>query len=120
MLPQISITVDVPDLSVATAFYTHALGCDFKVKNSDDWAVLSVGALDINLLVKASETVAAADQKRSYERHWTPVHFDFGVKDVQATAALVQEHGGSVEGEITEGFAPCVDPFGNGFCLVGA
>ena len=119
MLPQVSITVDVADLSAATVFYTQALGCELKKKNSDDWTVLSVGTLDINLLEKAAGTVAAADQKRSYERHWTPIHFDFGVNDVAATAALVQTHGGSIEGEASADFAACVDPFGNGFCLVG-
>ena len=107
------------DLKAATDFYMQALSGEMKTKRSDEWAVISIGGLNINLLERASGTVAAADQKRGYERHWTPIHFDFGVDDVVATAALVQKHGGSIEGDVTPNFAPCVDPFGNGFCLVG-
>lgn len=120
MSPKISITVDVADLLVATKFYTEALGCELKNKNSGDWNVIRVGELDINLLEKAAGTTAAANQKRSYARHWTPVHFDVGVDDVSATAALVRMHGGTIEGDVTPMFAPCADPFGNGFCLVGS
>ncbi len=122
MSHQISITIDVADLANATDFYVNALSCQFKKKNTDDWAVISVSGMDINLLERQAGTVAAAEQKRSYSRHWTPVHLDFGVESVPLAMELVKKHGGSVEGNVdpkTANFAQCADPFGNGFCLVG-
>lgn len=123
MMQQVSITIDISDLKNALDFYVQALSCVLKNQHSDDWAVISVGGVDINLLEKQAGTVAAAEHKRSYERHWTPVHLDFSVEDVSVAMELVNQYGGVVEGhEISEDsdFAHCADPFGNGFCLVGA
>jgi len=119
MSPQVSVTVDVADLSLATKFYTEVLGCELKSKNSDDWTVVNVNGFDINLLERAEGTMATENQKRSYERHWTPIHFDFSVEDVITTAESVCKYGGAIENDVTPSFAACVDPFGNGFCLVG-
>ncbi len=121
-MPQpVSVSIDVADLTRATEFYVHALSCEIKKKYSDNWAVLVIGGLDIHLLEKRAGTIAAAEQKRHYERHWTPVHLDFGVEDVKIAIELVKQHGGSSEGyEIGEAadIAHCADPFGNGFCLI--
>lgn len=122
MPQQVSITIDVSDLTNALEFYMQALSCELKNKHSDDWAVISIGGVHINLLERKTGTVAAAEHKRSYERHWTPVHLDFSVESVSATIDLVKQYGGSIDGHVpSEGskLAHCADPFGNGFCLVG-
>ena len=49
------------------------------------------------------------------------MHLDFGVVDVDQVVAQVIAHGGQHEGgEKGEGgaIAYCVDPFGNGFCVI--
>ena len=60
---------------------------------------------------------------RRYERHWTPVHLDLHVHDLDAVLAKVRAEGGSIEDELrTQGPKPvafCSDPFGNGFCVIG-
>lgn len=121
MSQQISMTIDVADLTGAMDFYVEALSCDMKKKYSDGWAVVAADGVNINLVEQPAGSVAAADHKRSYQRHWTPVHLDFGVADVPAAMELVKKHGGTVEGHVTSDgsdFAHCADPFGNGFCLV--
>ena len=70
--------------------------------------------------VKSSST--GADVRR-YERHWTPVHLDLHVADLDAVLTQVRAGGGRVENEFrTQGPKPaafCSDPFGNGFCVIG-
>jgi predicted enzyme related to lactoylglutathione lyase len=59
---------------------------------------------------------------RAYERHWTPVHLDFVVQDVDDAIARAVSAGATLEraaethawGRI----AILADPFGHGFCLV--
>lgn len=117
----VSVSIDVSDLTRATAFYVEALSCELKTRYSDTWAVLTIRGLDIHLLEKRAETIAAADEKRHYERHWTPVHLDFSVDNVEFAMKTVKQAGGSVDqyiaGESAD-IAHCADPFGNGFCLI--
>lgn len=85
--------------------------------------ILSAGNIEIYLLKRETGTNPSPDPStaRSFERHWTPVHLDFGVEDVNESAALVIEHGGQVEGGESGDWgaiAFCVDPFGHGFCLI--
>jgi uncharacterized glyoxalase superfamily protein PhnB len=64
----------------------------------------------------------STDERRRYERHWTPVHIDVHVADVKAALARAIEAGASQEQlfESTEhgSAAFCSDPFGHGFCLL--
>ena len=116
-----SISIDVPDMKQALDFYTAALGCKFKKKYSDGWQVVAMAELDIHLQEKAAGTVAAGEHRRNYDRHWTPVHLDFTVKDIRPTCASIEEHGGLVESQSFSeqaDIANCADPFGNGFCVI--
>lgn len=122
IMTKISISIDVPDLHKAEAFYCGALGCS-KLRDQGNMCVLSAGNSDLYLLEKepGSQSSAAAESLRTYERHWTPVHLDFGVDDVEKALALVLELGGKVEGKESGDWgaiAYCVDPFGHGFCLI--
>lgn len=118
-----TISIDVPDVSKATVFYTQALGCTALREPSPNWIVIAAGDLEIHLLAKEAGTCPVADGSaaRSYERHWTPVHLDFIDDDVPGTVARVVEQGGSHEGGAKGEWgeiAHCADPFGNGFCVI--
>ncbi|GFE52453.1 glyoxalase [Roseobacter cerasinus] len=121
MLQKATVSIDVSDMTKALTFYVEALGCKFKKKYSDDWQVVSVGTLDLHIQQKASGTIGAADHKRDYSRHWTPVHLDFIVDDIEPICAKIENRGGTVEkktfSEIAD-LANCADPFGNGFDLI--
>ena len=72
---------------------------------------------------KAGTKSSAQGTERSYDRHWTPVHLDFHVPDLDAVLAKVRAEGGTVEREFrNQGPMPvafCSDPFGSGFCVLG-
>lgn len=59
---------------------------------------------------------------QGYQRHWTPVHLDFVVGNIEAAAQRAQAAGATLEGNAqTEEWgrvAIMSDPFGHGFCLL--
>jgi catechol 2,3-dioxygenase-like lactoylglutathione lyase family enzyme len=121
-VPTVSICIDVPDLKAATTFYCDALGCSLDKEQASHNTLLLAGT-KLHLLFKEGGTNAtrAGSCARTYERHWTPVHLDFHVDDVDAAVAEVKRLGGTVE-DLQRGewgaAAFCADPFGNGFCLL--
>jgi predicted enzyme related to lactoylglutathione lyase len=124
MTTRILINIDVPELEPAIRFYTAALGVTHTRTLDDDVAELQGAAATIYLLRKAAGTqaVAAPPVKRDFHRHWTPVHFDLVVDDVDAAAARACAAGAIREtGHVDWKGSRCVsfgDPFGHGFCFI--
>ena len=60
--------------------------------------------------------------QRSFERHWTPVHLDFIVADLDAVVARLTGLGATLDRGIQQReygrMANLADPFGNGFDLI--
>jgi predicted enzyme related to lactoylglutathione lyase len=85
---RIIINIDVPEIEAAVRFYTAALGLAHTRTLDDDTAELTGAAATIYLLRKdpGSAAVQAPPVTREYQRHWTPVHFDLVVDDVDAAA----------------------------------
>lgn len=121
---RIIINIDVPDLVPAIAFYTAALGLTHARTLDDDVAELKGASATIYLLRKESGTAAVESPPvpRDFTRHWTPVHFDLVVDDVDAAAARAIAAGARREtGHIDWKGSRCVsfgDPFGHGFCFI--
>ncbi len=61
-------------------------------------------------------------QRRDYCRHWTPLHLDFVVLDINAAVARAEGAGATQEEPVKSSnwgkLALMADPFGHGFCLV--
>jgi predicted enzyme related to lactoylglutathione lyase len=117
------INIDVGDLAAAERFYCAAFG--LAAGRRFDGAVELLGAdAPLYLLAKAAGTVAAPSTAatRDYRRHWTPVHLDFVVEDLEAAVTRAREAGAVPEKDIASHdwgrIALFADPFGNGFCLL--
>jgi predicted enzyme related to lactoylglutathione lyase len=118
------INIDVPDLAAGIAFYTAAF--DLRIgRRFGRAAVELVGAeAPIYLLVKPAGTAphARATAGRDYTRHWTPVHLDIAVDDVDAAVVRVEAAGARREGPVETHawgrIALLADPFGHGLCLL--
>ena len=121
---RVIVNIDVPDLAPAIAFYTAALGLSLSRVIEDDVAELAGASSIIYLLQKPAGSPAAMGiaQGRDYARHWTPVHMDFVVDDVDAAAQRAVGAGAIRESECVEwNGSRCItlsDPFGHGFCLI--
>jgi len=74
------------------------------------------------LLRKAAGTIGAGESRRIYDRHWTPIHFDVVVEDINAALERALDAGALLEQEIRTNvwgkIAVLADPFGHGFCLI--
>ena len=118
------VNVDVPDLEKATEFYVRALGLEVGRKFGSSAVELVGASARIYLLLKASGTVPFADAPagRDYARHWTPVHVDFEVADLDAAVQRALDAGARLEGGIVTRkwgrMANLSDPFGHGLCLL--
>lgn len=121
---ELLVNIDVDDLPRAIAFYCAA----FDLKPGRRFGAAGVELLGssapIYLLVKAAGSASSSrsGQRRSYARHWTPVHLDFVVDDVDAAVAQALAAGASQEDAIETHrwgrIAHLADPFGHGLCLV--
>jgi len=118
------INIDVADLAAATRFYCEALGLSVGRRFADAAVELLGASAVIYLLAKPAGSQAAASiaQRRDYARHWTPVHLDFVVPEINAALARARAAGAVLEGDVTAHnwgrIALLADPFGNGFCLL--
>ena len=118
------VNIDVSDLQRAIAFYTGAFDLRIGRKFGTDGVELLGASAPIYLLVKAPGTqpFANATQLRDYGRHWTSVHLDFVVPDVDKALARAIAAGANLERptQISSWgkLALLADPFGNGLCLV--
>jgi predicted enzyme related to lactoylglutathione lyase len=116
------INIDVPDLARAIAFYTEAFGLTVTRRLGDGTAELGGLPVRIYLLEKPEGAIGAAKDPRRYDRHWTPVHVDVIVDDVEAAVTRAVAAGARIETDIrTEAYGKIAilsDPFGHGFCLI--
>jgi len=124
MAADILINIDVDDLGRAAAFYTAALGLKVGRRFGTFAVELTGGTSPVYLLAKAAGSAAgpACDERRRYARHWTPVHLDFVVPDLEAALKAALAAGASLEGEPATHkwgkIALLADPFGHGLCLI--
>jgi predicted enzyme related to lactoylglutathione lyase len=120
----IRICIDVSDLDKGVAFYRDGLQLTAGRRLGNKWAELLGADAPIDLLVEAAGTAPSPNAKagRTYERHWTPVHLDFVVTDLEAAVARALTAGATIDHDIAERpygrIAVLADPFGNGFCLL--
>jgi catechol 2,3-dioxygenase-like lactoylglutathione lyase family enzyme len=122
---ELLVNVDVPDLARAIAFYCDGLGLTF-VRRLFGGTVAELAGTSARffLLEKASGTTPAASvtTPRDYVRHWTPVHLELAVDDVDAAVRRARAAGATCESEVQSHvwgrIAVLADPFGNGFCLI--
>ena len=119
-----SVSVDVPSLESAVTFYSAAFGFAKVAEPYPGVAILRAGEMSLCLLEKppgSKPSPGTADARR-YERHWTPVHLDFHVDDMEEAIARVVAAGAVVEQRFDNpehgSAAFCGDPFGHGFCLL--
>jgi predicted enzyme related to lactoylglutathione lyase len=118
------INIDVDDLERAAAFYTAAFGLSVGRRFGAAGVELMGAGSPIYLLAKAAGTAAspATGEVRRYARHWTPVHLDFVVADLQAALRAALAAGATLEDEpATHAWgriAHLADPFGHGACLI--
>jgi catechol 2,3-dioxygenase-like lactoylglutathione lyase family enzyme len=119
------LNIDVPELAAAERFYTRAFGLVPGRRLGDDFLELLGWPVPVYLLVKPTGTAiapTAPSTMRDYGRHWTPVHIDVVVDDIEEALTRALAEGATLEAPIRDAaYGRLVlldDPFGHGICLL--
>lgn len=116
------LNIDVPDVETGIRFYTAAFGLTVGRRFGADFVELLGWPAPLYLLTKKAGTVGAGGDLRRYERHWTPMHPDVVVDNVDAAVARAVKAGAKLEAPAKDApygrIAMLADPFGHGFCLL--
>jgi predicted enzyme related to lactoylglutathione lyase len=119
------INIDVDDLEKGVAFYQSAFGLSLRRRLFDGAVAEMTGASsNVYLLSKPLGSSASPEGflPRDYRRHWTPVHLDFEVEDIEAAVHRALSAGAKLEDKIQTfpwgRIAKMSDPFGHGFCIL--
>jgi predicted enzyme related to lactoylglutathione lyase len=116
------LNIDVPDVETGERFYTAAFGLTVGRRFGTGFVELLGWSATVYLLAKKAGTEGAGGDLRRYGRHWTPVHADIVVDDVDATVERAVGAGAKLEAPAKDTaygrIAMLADPFGHGFCLL--
>ena len=116
--------IDVADLERGIAFYCDGLNLTLRRRLSPSWVELAGANLPIFLLGsrKPTANLGGTQIQRDFARHWTPVHLDFIVPELDAAVARLTGLGATLDRPIQLAeygrMANMADPFGNGFDLI--
>jgi predicted enzyme related to lactoylglutathione lyase len=121
----VHVYIEVTEAERGIAFYCEGLGLSVKRRLGPRWIELAGANLPVFLLTSQPAEVDLGRGRtapRSYERHWTPVHLDFIVDDLDASVARLTGLGGTLDRDVESReygrIAYMADPFGNGFDLI--
>jgi predicted enzyme related to lactoylglutathione lyase len=124
MIPHLLINIDVPDVAAAERFYTTAFGLTIGRRFGPHAVELTGAGCNLYLLgkVAGSPPYPGAVQPRTYDRHWSPIHLDFVVEDLEPARDRAIAAGATLEQDIEQHawgrIAYFADPFGHGFCIL--
>lgn len=118
------VNIDVDDLEKGTRFYMECFDLKIGRQFPEGWIELVGLEAPIYLLEKdeKSKPFEGAKEHRNFQRHWTPVHMDIAVPNIEVAFAKAKKAGAIVETQIENKkwgkIAMFSDPFGNGFCIL--
>ena len=116
------VNIDVPDLAAAERFYTRAFGLKPTRRFGPEGVELTGWPVKVYLLVKPEGSIGAGADPRRYDRHWSPVHLDVVVEDIDRALSRALAAGARAESEVKIDIwgkiVVLADPFGHGICLI--
>src|SRR6187551_1260474 len=98
-MTRVLLNLDVDDLERAVIFYTTAFELHVGRRFDSEFVELLGAEAPIYLLQKTAGSLpfGKAEQGRSYARHWTPLHLDFVVDDLDAALSRALAAGAVLE-----------------------
>lgn len=117
------VNIDVDDLEKAIDFYRSAFELDVGRRFGVFGVEMLGSSAPIYLLMKSPDSaVPGPSLQRCYKRHWTPIHLDFVVDNIETAVQRAVSAGAQVEKPVVTyewgKLALMADPFGHGFCFV--
>jgi catechol 2,3-dioxygenase-like lactoylglutathione lyase family enzyme len=123
-MPELHVYIEIDDLARGIAFYVDGLGLRVKRRLTPRWVELDGAQTPIHLLARPEPEFQTGEHilSKDFARHWTPVHLDFVVEDLEAAVERAVRAGAKLERRVDHpglwSLAALADPFGNGFDLI--
>jgi predicted enzyme related to lactoylglutathione lyase len=123
-VPEVHVYIEIDDLERGIEFYVDGLGLTVKRRLTERWVELAGAQMPIHLLARPEPEFETGDHvlHKDFSRHWTPVHLDFVVDDLEAAVERAVKAGATLERRVDHPglwqLAALADPFGNGFDLI--
>ncbi len=121
---KVEITIDVDDLERAVEFYCEGIGLKL-IERGKTWARTELE--DQTFWICEFVAGQQGGVARDFQRHWTPIHLDFIVKDLDSALARALDAGGRLDRAVRRDdpeplgrcdIANLSDPAGNGVDLI--
>jgi len=123
-MPEVHVYIEIDDLERGIAFYVEGLGLQLARRLTPRWVELTGAQMPIHLLARPEPRFESGGHvlRKDFSRHWTPIHLDFVVADVDAAVERAVQAGATLERRVEHPglwrLAALADPFGNGFDLI--
>ena len=123
-MPEVHVYIEIDDLARGVAFYVGGLGLHVRRRLTPTWVELGGAQVPIHLLARPERTFETGGQvlAKDFARHWTPVHLDFVVDDLDVAVERAVAAGAVLERRVDHPglwrLAALADPFGHGVDLI--
>jgi predicted enzyme related to lactoylglutathione lyase len=123
-VPEVHVYIEIDDLERGIAFYVDGLGLSVKRRLTERWVELAGAQMPIHLLARPEPEFETGEHvlRKDFSRHWTPIHLDFVVEDLDAAVERAVRAGATVERRVEYPglwrMVALADPFGNGIDLI--
>jgi predicted enzyme related to lactoylglutathione lyase len=123
-MPEVHIYIEIDDLERGVEFYVDGLGLTVRRRLTERWVELAGAQAPIHLLGRPEPEFESGGHvlRKDFSRHWTPIHLDFVVEDLEAAVERAVKAGATLERRVDHPglwrLAALADPFGNGIDLI--
>src|SRR3954453_18826788 len=123
-MPEVHVYIEIDDLERGIAFYVEGLGLAVARHLTPHWVELSGAQMPIHLLARPEAQFESGEHvlRKDFGRHWTPIHLDFVVDDLDVAVERAVSAGATIERRVDYPglwrLVALADPFGHGFDLI--
>jgi predicted enzyme related to lactoylglutathione lyase len=123
-MPEVHVYIEVDDLKRGIAFYVEGLGLSVGRRLTPRWVELAGAQMPIHLLARPEPQFTSGEHvlRKDFGRHWTPIHLDFVVDDLDVAVERAVNAGATLERQVDHPglwrLVALADPFGHGFDLI--
>src|SRR4051794_20051808 len=98
-MPEVHVYIEIDDLDGGVRFYVDGLGLRVLRRLTPRWVELAGAQMPIHLLARPEATFQTGEHvlAKDFARHWTPIHLDIVVDDLEASVDRAVHAGAVLE-----------------------
>ena len=102
-MPEVHVYIEIDDLERGIAFYVEGLGLSVARRLRPHWVELAGAQMPIHLLARPEPQFKSGEHvlSKDFGRHWTPIHLDFVVDDLDVAVERAVRAGATIERRVS-------------------